>query len=405
MDASQKTILVTGGAGFIGTHTVVQLLNEGFKVSIIDNLDNSVIEAVDRVKELVGPELSKKLQFNLGDLRNRDDLDKLFSKTKFDAVIHFAGLKAVGESVGNPRRYFDNNLIGTINLYEIMAKYNCKKMVFSSSATVYGQPEKIPCVEDFELKAMNPYGRTKLFLEEIARDIQKAEPDWRIILLRYFNPVGAHESGKIGEDPKGIPNNLMPYIQQVAVGRLPELNVYGHDYPTKDGSAIRDYIHVMDLADGHTAALRKLFTTESIGCVAYNLGTGCGTSVLEMVAAFEKASGKVNVVSFLLSPSRSLSLVIKLLVLKLLQKIPIKLCPRRPGDATAVYASTEKAQRELGWKYAYDSHLFPNALFYWNYMGLKIWVICRAKYGVAEMCRDQWKWASSNPWGYQSKKP
>ncbi|MBA0646668.1 hypothetical protein Goklo_014615, partial [Gossypium klotzschianum] len=304
----------------------------------------------------------------------------------FDAVIHFAGLKAVGESVGNPRRYFDNNLIGTINLYEIMAKYNCKKMVFSSSATVYGQPEKIPCVEDFELKAMNPYGRTKLFLEEIARDIQKAEPDWRIILLRYFNPVGAHESGKIGEDPKGIPNNLMPYIQQVAVGRLPELNVYGHDYPTKDGSAIRDYIHVMDLADGHTAALRKLFTTESIGdqfisfsclvlemkvdssslwkflrvvlnvfvlsgCVAYNLGTGCGTSVLEMVAAFEKASGK---------------------------KIPIKLCPRRPGDATAVYASTEKAQRELGWK---------------------------AKYGVAEMCRDQWKWASSNPWGYQSKKP
>ncbi|MBA0796747.1 hypothetical protein Gohar_007487 [Gossypium harknessii] len=286
-------------------------------------------------------------------------------------------------------------------------------MVFSSSATVYGQPEKIPCVEDFELKAMNPYGRTKLFLEEIARDIQKAEPDWRIILLRYFNPVGAHESGKIGEDPKGIPNNLMPYIQQVAVGRLPELNVYGHDYPTKDGSAIRDYIHVMDLADGHTAALRKLFTTESIGdqfisfsclvlemkadsssfwkflrvvlnvfvlsgCVAYNLGTGCGTSVLEMVAAFEKASLKVNVVSFLLSPSRSLSLVIKFLVLKLLQKIPIKLCPRRPGDATAVYASTEKAQRELGWK---------------------------AKYGVAEMCRDQWKWASSNPWGYQSKKP
>nr|KJB25721.1 hypothetical protein B456_004G209200 [Gossypium raimondii] len=341
MDASQKTILVTGGAGFIGTHTVVQLLNEGFKVSIIDNLDNSVIEAIDRVKELVGPELSKKLQFNLGDLRNRDDLDKLFSKTKFDAVIHFAGLKAVGESVGNPRRYFDNNLIGTINLYEIMAKYNCKKMVFSSSATVYGQPEKIPCVEDFELKAMNPYGRTKLFLEEIARDIQKAEPDWRIILLRYFNPVGAHESGKIGEDPKGIPNNLMPYIQQVAVGRLPELNVYGHDYPTKDGSAIRDYIHVMDLADGHTAALRKLFTTESIGCVAYNLGTECGTSVLEMVAAFEKASGK---------------------------KIPIKLCPRRPGDATAVYASTEKAQRELGWKYAYDSHLFPNALFCWNYM-------------------------------------
>ncbi|KAJ6388702.1 hypothetical protein OIU77_027125 [Salix suchowensis] len=289
-----QTILVTGGAGFIGTHTVVQLLKEGFKVSIIDNLDNSVTEAVDRVTELVGPQLSKNLEFNLGDLRNKDDLERLFSRTKFDAVIHFAGLKAVGESVANPRRYFDNNLVGTINLYEVMAKYNCKKMVFSSSATVYGQPEKIPCVEDFNLMAMNPYGRTKLFLEEIARDIHKAEPEWCIILLRYFNPVGAHESGKLGEDPKGIPNNLMPYIQQVAVGRLPELNVYGHDYPTKDGSAVRDYIHVMDLADGHVAALRKLFTTKDIGCIAYNLGTGRGTSVLEMVTAFEKASGQEN---------------------------------------------------------------------------------------------------------------
>ncbi|KAG2319955.1 hypothetical protein Bca52824_013168 [Brassica carinata] len=354
----EQNILVTGGAGFIGTHTVVQLLKEGFKVSdrtliisvsIIDNLDNSVIEAVDRVRELVGPDLSKKLDFTQGDLRNKGDIEKLFSKQRFDAVIHFAGLKAVGESVANPRRYFDNNLVGTIHLYETMAKYNCKMMVFSSSATVYGQPEKIPCMEDFELKAMNPYGRTKLFLEEIARDIQAAEPEWRIVLLRYFNPVGAHESGRIGEDPKGIPNNLMPYIQQVAVGRLPELNVYGHDYPTEDGSAVRDYIHVMDLADGHIAALRKLFADPKIGCTAYNLGTGRGTSVLEMVAAFEKASGK---------------------------KIPIKLCPRRPGDATAVYASTERAEKELGWK---------------------------AKYGVDEMCRDQWKWANNNPWGYQKK--
>ncbi|MCL7027156.1 hypothetical protein MKW94_020715 [Papaver nudicaule] len=344
-----QTILVTGGAGFIGTHTVIQLLNEGFNVHIIDNLDNSVEEAVDRVRSLVGEELSKKLKFHLGDLRIKDDLDKLFSNTRFDAVIHFAGLKAVGESVANPRRYFDNNLVGTINLYEVMAKYGCKNMVFSSSATVYGQPEKIPCVEDFNLVAMNPYGRTKLFLEEIARDIQKAEPEWRIILLRYFNPVGAHQSGKLGEDPKGIPNNLMPYIQQVAVGRLPELNVYGHDYPTKDGSAVRDYIHVMDLADGHIAALKKLFISENIGCTAYNLGTGCGTSVLEMVSAFEKASGK---------------------------KIPIKLCPRRPGDATAVYASTEKAEKELGWK---------------------------AKYGIEDMCRDQWNWASNNPCGYQGK--
>ncbi|CAM8946766.1 unnamed protein product [Rhodiola kirilowii] len=349
MVLAAQTILVTGGAGFIGTHTVVQLLNEGFKVSIIDNLDNSVMEAVDRVKELVGPQLAQNLEFHLGDLRNKDDLEKLFSRTKFDAVIHFAGLKAVGESVLNPFRYFDNNLIGTLNLYDVMRKHNCKKMVFSSSATVYGQPDKIPCVEDFKLVALNPYGKTKLFLEEIARDIQKAEPEWKIILLRYFNPIGAHESGKIGEDPKGIPNNLMPYIQQVAVGRLPALNVYGHDYPTKDGSAIRDYIHVMDLADGHLAALRKLLTTKDIGCVAYNLGTGRGTSVLEMVAAFEKASGK---------------------------KIPINLCPRRPGDATAVYASTEKAEKELGWK---------------------------AKYGIEEMCRDQWKWASNNPYGYQSK--
>ncbi|KAK3013741.1 hypothetical protein RJ639_010033 [Escallonia herrerae] len=344
-----QTILVTGGAGFIGTHTVVQLLNEGFRVSIIDNLDNAVEEAVERVRELVGPELSRNLDFHLGDIRNKDDLEKLFSQTKFDAVIHFAGLKAVGESVANPFRYFDNNLIGSITLYKVMDKYNCKKLVFSSSATVYGQPEKIPCIEDFELKAMNPYGRTKLFLEEIARDIQKADPKWKMILLRYFNPVGAHESGKLGEDPKGIPNNLMPYIQQVAVGRLPELNVYGDDYPTPDGSAIRDYIHVMDLADGHVAALRKLFTADDIGCVAYNLGTGCGKSVLEMVAAFEKASGK---------------------------KIPLKMCPRRPGDATAVYASTEKAEKELGWK---------------------------AKYGMEEMCRDQWNWASLNPWGYNSK--
>ncbi|XP_042023603.1 bifunctional UDP-glucose 4-epimerase and UDP-xylose 4-epimerase 1-like [Salvia splendens] len=346
---TKERILVTGGAGFIGSHTVVQLLKEGFKVSVLDNLDNAVEEALDRVRQLVGPQLSNNLDFHLGDIRNVDDLEKLFSESKLDAVIHFAGLKAVGESVANPMRYFDNNLVGSINLYKVMAKYNCKKLVFSSSATVYGQPDKIPCVEDFELKAMNPYGRTKLFLEEIARDLQKADQKWRIILLRYFNPVGAHESGMLGEDPKGIPNNLMPYITQVAVGRLPELNVYGHDYPTPDGSAIRDYIHVMDLADGHVVALEKLLQSNDIGCVAYNLGTGRGTSVLEMVAAFEKASGK---------------------------KLPIKLCPRRPGDATAVYASTDKAEKELGWK---------------------------AKYGIDEMCRDQWKWASQNPWGYRSK--
>lgn len=342
-----QNILVTGGAGFIGTHTVLQLLKEGFRVSIIDNLNNSVEEAVDRVRNLVGAELSRNLRFHLGDLRNKVDLEKVFSETRFDAVIHLAGLKAVGESVAKPHLYYDNNLIGTLHLYEFMAKYGCKKMVFSSSTTVYGQPEKVPCVEDFQLKAMNPYGRSKLFLEEIAHDIQKADPEWRILLLRYFNPVSAHESGEIGEDPKGIPNNLMPYIQKVAVGKLPELNVYGYDYPTKDGSAVRDYIHVMDLAEGHIAALQKLLITENIGCVAYNLGTGYGTSVLEMVAAFEKVSGK---------------------------KIPIKLCARRPGDATEVYASTEKAEKELGWK---------------------------AKYGTEEMCRNQWNWACKNPDGYR----
>ncbi|XP_021735891.1 bifunctional UDP-glucose 4-epimerase and UDP-xylose 4-epimerase 1-like [Chenopodium quinoa] len=349
MGSEGRNILVTGGAGFIGTHCVLVLLKQGFRVVIIDNLDNSVEEAVNRVRELAGPELTQNLEFHLGDLRNKDDVEKLFSENNFDAVIHFAGLKAVGESVAHPFRYFDNNLIGSINLYQTMAKYNCKKLVFSSSATVYGQPKEIPCVEDFELKAMNPYGRTKLFLEEITRDISTSDKEWSIILLRYFNPVGAHESGRLGEDPKGIPNNLMPYIQQVAVGRLPELNVYGTDYPTRDGTAIRDYIHVMDLADGHVAALRKLFTAKNIGCDAINLGTGHGASVLEMVKAFEKASGK---------------------------KIPIKMCPRRPGDATEVYASTGKAAKELGWK---------------------------AKYDINDMCRDQWKWASSNPWGYQGK--
>ncbi|XP_014505769.1 UDP-glucose 4-epimerase GEPI42-like [Vigna radiata var. radiata] len=350
MVSPMSTILVTGGAGFIGSHTVLQLLKQGFRVTIIDNLDNSVIEAVHRVRRLVGPHLSNNLIFCHGDLRNPNDLEPLFSQTKFDAVIHFAGLKGVGESVAKPRRYYDNNVVGTINLFQAMAKFNCKNMVISSSATVYGQPHQVPCVEeDLHLHAMNPYGRTKLFVEEIARDIQRAEGDWRIILLRYFNPVGAHESGQIGEDPRGIPNNLMPYIHQVAVGRLPELKVYGHDYPTKDGTPIRDYIHVMDLADGHIAALRKLFATDNIGCTAYNLGTGRGTSVLEMVAAFEKASGK---------------------------KISMKMCPRRPGDATAVYASTEKAEKELGWK---------------------------AKYGIEEMCRDLWNWASKNPWGYQGK--
>ncbi|XP_031267075.1 bifunctional UDP-glucose 4-epimerase and UDP-xylose 4-epimerase 1 [Pistacia vera] len=349
MASSEQHILVTGGAGFIGTHCSLQLLQEGYKVSMIDNFHNSVMEAVDSVKELAGPKLAEKLQFHKADLRKIDELEKVFSQNKYDAVIHFGALKAVAESMQHPFRYFENNLIGTINLYQVMSKYNVKKMVFSSSATVYGQPEKIPCVENYPYMPMNPYGRSKVYCEEMGKDIQKADPEWRIISLRYFNPVGAHKSSKLGEDPKGIPNNLMPYLHQVAVGRLPELNVYGHDYPTKDGSAVRDYIHVMDLADGHIAALKKLFTAQDIGFTAYNLGTGQGTSVLEMVAAFEKASGK---------------------------KIPVKLSPRRPGDATAVYAATDKAQKELGWK---------------------------PKYGIEEMCRDQWNWAKNNPMGYQKK--
>uniref|UniRef100_A0A453LDI8 NAD-dependent epimerase/dehydratase domain-containing protein n=2 Tax=Aegilops tauschii subsp. strangulata TaxID=200361 RepID=A0A453LDI8_AEGTS len=250
---------------FIGTHTVLQLLEKGYAVTAVDNFHNSVPEALDRVRHIVGPALSARLQFIFGDLTIKDDLEKVFAAKKYDAVIHFAGLKAVAESVAHPEMYNRNNIVGTVNLYDVMKKHGCNKLVFSSSATVYGQPEKVPCFEDFPLKALNPYGRTKLYLEEMLRDYQHANPEWRTILLRYFNPIGAHESGDIGEDPKGVPNNLLPYIQQVAVGRRPELNVYGHDYRTRDGTAVRDYIHVVDLADGHIAALEKLFATPDIG--------------------------------------------------------------------------------------------------------------------------------------------
>eukprot|EP00850_Spirogloea_muscicola_P011962 SM000076S21783 [mRNA] locus=s76:227833:230451:+ [translate_table: standard] len=302
--------------------------------------------------------------------RRRPALEAVFAETRFDAVIHFAGLKAVGESVAQPLLYYRTNVVGTLNLVELMAQYGCKQvipsatqilpqplqvavehraaqLVFSSSATVYGQPDRVPCTEDFPLQAVNPYGRTKLFIEHILQDVHAADPTWRIALLRYFNPVGAHPSGLLGEDPVGIPNNLMPFVQQVAVGRRAELTVYGSDYPTRDGTGVRDYIHVMDLADGHTAALSKLLSTPDIACVVYNLGTGSGTTVLEMVSAFEKASG---------------------------QRIPLRIAARRPGDAVEVYASTMKAEQKLGWK---------------------------AKLGM-EMCRDQWKWASSNPNGYQT---
>ncbi|KAL0331083.1 UNVERIFIED_CONTAM: UDP-glucose 4-epimerase GEPI48 [Sesamum angustifolium] len=337
------TILVTGGAGYIGSHTVLQLLMGGDKVVVVDNLDNSSETAIKRVQELAG-ERGKSLTFHKIDLRDKPALEKLFASQKFNAVIHFAGLKAVGESVQKPLMYYDNNLVGTIVLLEVMAAHGCKNLVFSSSATVYGWPKTVPCTEEFPIGATNPYGRTKLFIEEMCRDLYQSDKTWKIILLRYFNPVGAHQSGYIGEDPRGIPNNLMPFVQQVAVGRRNALTVFGSDYGTKDGTGVRDYIHVVDLADGHLAALAKL-SDPSVGCEVYNLGTGKGTSVLEMVSAFEKASGK---------------------------KIPLVMAARRPGDAETVYAETDKAERELKWK---------------------------AKYGVDEMCRDQWNWASKNPYG------
>ncbi|KAJ6803080.1 UDP-glucose 4-epimerase GEPI48-like [Iris pallida] len=343
--SSSSSILVTGGAGYIGSHTVLQLLGEGFRVVVVDNLDNASEIAIRRVVELAGDN-GKNLTFHKVDLRDREALEKVFSSTNFSAVIHFAGLKAVGESVQKPLLYYDNNLIGTIVLLEVMAAHGCKKLVFSSSATVYGWPKEVPCTEEFPLSATNPYGRTKLIIEEICRDIYSSDNEWKIILLRYFNPVGAHPSGYIGEDPRGIPNNLMPFVQQVAVGRRPALTVYGNDYSTKDGTGVRDYIHVVDLADGHIVSVQKLLKDSKIGCEVYNLGTGKGTSVLEMVTAFEKASGK---------------------------KIPLIMAGRRPGDAEIVYASTAKAEKELNWK---------------------------AKYGIDEMCRDQWNWASKNPWGY-----
>ncbi|CAM6010985.1 unnamed protein product [Sphagnum balticum] len=343
----QRWVLVTGGAGYIGSHTVLQMLLEDYKIVIVDNLENSCEEAVHRVRELAGNN-GQNLIFKQVDLRDKDALEEVFKTFRFNAVIHFAGLKAVGESVRMPLHYYNNNIIGTLNLLDAMTRHGCKQIVFSSSATVYGQPKSVPCTEEFPLEATNPYGRSKLVIEGILKDVHVADPTWRIVLLRFFNPVGSHPSGHIGEDPRGVPNNLMPVVQQVAVGRRTELTVFGNDYNTRDGTGVRDYIHVMDLAAGHIQALHKLFNTPDIGCAIYNLGTGRGTSVLEMVAAFEKASGK---------------------------KIPLRFTDRRPGDCSEVYAATEKAEKELGWT---------------------------AKLGIEEMCRDQWNWASKNPYGYQA---
>ena len=333
-------VLVTGGAGFIGSHTVVELLEAGYEVVVVDNLCNANEESLRRVKEITG----KDLTFYPYDVRDKEKLEEIFSAHKIDWVIHFAGLKAVGESVQKPILYYDNNLISTLVLLETMNKFNVKNFVFSSSATVYGEPERLPLDEECRLSTTNPYGTTKLMQERILKDLYRADNTWNIALLRYFNPVGAHASGRIGEDPKGIPNNLMPYVAQVASGKLQKIGVFGNDYPTPDGTGVRDYIHVVDLALGHIAAIEYC---REPGVHIYNLGTGHGYSVLDMIHAFEKACGKA---------------------------LPYKICPRRPGDIAACYACPDKAEKELHWK---------------------------AKYGIEEMCASQWKWQSMNPNGYE----
>jgi UDP-glucose 4-epimerase len=328
-------ILVTGGLGYIGSHTCVELLQAGHEPVALDNLSNASIAVLARVARITG----RALPFIEADIRDRAALDAAFAAHAFDAVIHFAGLKAVGESVEQPLRYYDNNVTGSVVLFESMAAHGVKTLVFSSSATVYGDPASVPIREDFPLSATNPYGRSKLFIEEILRDQFKSDPSWSIALLRYFNPAGAHESGLIGEEPNGIPNNLLPYIAQVAEGRREKLSVYGDDYPTPDGTGLRDYIHVVDLAIGHVKTLSKLATGP--GIVTYNLGTGRGNSVLEMVRAFERASGKA---------------------------VPYQIVARRPGDIAACYADPSLAQAELGWK---------------------------AERDIAQMCTDGWRWQSS----------
>ncbi|HUW28384.1 MAG TPA: UDP-glucose 4-epimerase GalE [Sulfuriferula sp.] len=335
------TILITGGAGYIGSHTCVEMLNAGFEVVVVDNLSNSRLTALKRVEDITG----KKPIFYQVDVRDREALATVFAQHSIQSVIHFAGLKAVGESVEQPLRYYENNVAGTLTLCQVMAEAGVKRIVFSSSATVYGDPHTVPIHEDFPVGATtNPYGRSKFMVEEILRDLYRADPSWRIALLRYFNPVGAHESGLIGEDPNGIPNNLMPYIAQVAVGRLPFLRAFGGDYPTPDGTGVRDYIHVVDLAQGHVAALRYLESHDGLATV--NLGTGRGYSVLEMVQAFAQASGR---------------------------EIPYQIVERRAGDIASCYADPTLAEGLFGWRAQRDVHV---------------------------MCADAWRWQSQNPQGY-----
>lgn len=335
-------ILVTGGAGYIGSHTVIELIKAGHDVVIVDNLVNSSRISIKRVEEITG----KKLPFYEVDIRDRNGLEKVFAENRFDCCIHFAGLKAVGESVALPWKYYDNNINGTLVLLDVLRKNNCKNIIFSSSATVYGTPAMIPITEECPKgQCTNPYGQTKSMLEQIMMDMQKADPKWNMVLLRYFNPIGAHQSGKIGESPNGIPNNLMPYITQVAVGKLKELGVFGNDYDTPDGTGVRDYIHVVDLANGHVKALKAI--ENNCGLAIYNLGTGQGYSVLDLVKAFEQANGI---------------------------KVPYAIKPRRPGDIATCYSDPSKAERELGWK---------------------------AQYGIVDMCRDAWRWQKNNPNGFE----
>ena len=338
-------ILVTGGAGFIGSHTVVELLCAGHDPEVLDNLSNSSAEALRRAVSL-GGRTEGEVPFYKADIRDRSALEDIFAHGKFDAVIHFAGLKAVGESVEKPWEYYDNNITGTLTLLDVMRRHSCKNIIFSSSATVYGDPAEVPITEECPKgKCTNPYGWTKSMLEQILTDMQHADPEWNVVLLRYFNPIGAHPSGRIGENPNGIPNNLMPYITQVAIGKREQLGVFGDDYDTPDGTGVRDYIHVVDLAQGHVCALEAL--RRNCGLAVYNLGTGHGYSVLDVVNAFEKASGRA---------------------------VPYVIKPRRAGDIAQCYADPSKAEKELGWK---------------------------AAHGLAEMCRDSWNWQKNNPEGYE----
>lgn len=337
-------ILVTGGAGYIGSHTVVELLEAGYEVVVCDNLSNSSIKSLERVEKITG----KKVKFRFADIRDRDAMDAIFNEENIESVIHFAGLKAVGESVAKPWEYYDNNIAGTLVLVDVMRKHGCKNIIFSSSATVYGDPAFIPITEECPKgKCTNPYGWTKSMLEQILSDIQFADKEWNIVLLRYFNPIGAHKSGLIGENPNGIPNNLMPYVTQVAVGKRERLSVFGNDYDTHDGTGVRDYIHVVDLARGHVCAVAKL--AEKCGLKVYNLGTGNGYSVLDIVHNFEEATGV---------------------------KVPFVIAPRRPGDIATCYASAALAEKELGWK---------------------------AQYGIREMCEDSWRWQKNNPNGFDGE--